>query len=109
MRKSSNVAAGAFALVLIACGSDAKKLEQLQADVATSAAQIDTTRATAVRASIIEHAARDSAVAGLLPQPSKPHLDSLHALVSLAEQRFHEANVRNQLAQRELTAFMNGR
>lgn len=109
MRKSLKVAVSAVAFALIGCGSDAKKLEQLQAEAAASGAQVDTTRATAVRASIIEHAARDSAAAGLLPQPSKPHLDSLHALVSLAEQRFHDATVRNQLAQRELTKFMNGR
>jgi hypothetical protein len=109
MRKSVKVTFGAFAFGLIGCGSDAKKLEQLHAEAAVSAAQVDTTRATAVRASIIEHAALDSAAAGLLSQPSKPHLDSLHALVALAEQRFHDANVRNELAQRELTKFMNGR
>jgi hypothetical protein len=109
MRKSLRVTVGAFAFALIGCGSDAKKLEQAQAEVAASAAQVDTTKATAVRASIIEHAALDSASAGLLPQPAKPHLDSLHALVTLAAQRFHDANVRHQLAQRELTKFMSGR
>ncbi len=103
------IATGAFAFAMVGCGSDAKKLEQAQAEVAASAAQVDTTRATALRASSIERAARDSAGAGLLPLPAVPHLDSLHALVTLAEQRFHDANVHHQLAQRELTKFMNGR
>jgi hypothetical protein len=107
MRKSLRVAVAAFAFALIGCGSDGKKLEQLQAEVAASGAQVDTTRATAIRAATIERVARDSAAAGLLT--SAPHLDSLHTLVSLAEQRFHDANVRHQLAQRELTKFMNGR
>lgn len=103
------VVLGSIALILVGCESDAHKLERLQAAVAVSSAQVDSARATAVRASYVNTIARDTTDLGVGFHPSKQHLDSLQALARLAEDRFHAANIRQELAQRELAKFMSGR